>query len=84
VLNFETGVGLEDGSDPLCYLTYSSDGQEFITPRESSMGVIGQRRNRCQWARLGNARDRVYRVFGSAPVKTVLMGGYIDAEAGKT
>ena len=84
VLNFETGVGLEDGSDPLCYLTYSSDGQEFITPREISMGVIGQRRNRCQTARLGNSRDRVYRVFGSAPVKTVLSGGYIDVKAGNT
>jgi hypothetical protein len=36
------------------------------------------------WARLGNSRDRVYKVFGSEPVKTVLMGGYIDVEAGKT
>jgi len=85
VLNFETGVGLEDGTDPLVYLTYSDDGgHRYITPREASLGVIGQRKNRVMWARLGNSRDRVYKVFGSEPVKTVLMGGYIDVEAGKT
>ena len=85
VLNFETGVGLEDGTDPLVYLTYSDDGgHSYITPREASLGVIGQRKNRVMWARLGNSRDRVYKVFGSEPVKTVLMGGYIDVEAGKT
>jgi hypothetical protein len=85
VLNFETGVGLEDGTDPLVYLTYSDDGgHSYITPREASLGVIGQRKNRVMWARLGNSRDRVYKVLGSEPVKTVLMGGYIDVEAGKT
>ena len=85
VLNFETGVGLENGTDPLVYLTYSDDGgHSYITPREASLGVIGQRKNRVMWARLGNSRDRVYKVFGSEPVKTVLMGGYIDVEAGKT
>jgi len=85
ILNFQTGVGLEDGSDPLLYLTYSDDGgHSYITPREASLGVIGQRKNRVQWARLGSARDRVYKVFGSAPVKTVLLGGYIDVEVGKT
>ncbi|WP_297920996.1 packaged DNA stabilization protein, partial [uncultured Agitococcus sp.] len=85
VLNFETGVGLEDGNDPLVYLTYSDDGgHSYITPREASLGVIGQRKNRVMWARLGNSRDRVYKVFGSEPVKTVLMGGYIDVEVGKT
>ena len=85
ILNFQTGVGLEDGTDPLCYLTYSDDGgHSYITPREASLGVIGQRKNRVMWARLGYSRDRVYKVFGSETVKTVLMGGYIDVEAGKT
>ena len=85
VLNFESGVGLEDGTDPLVYLTYSDDGgHSYITPREASLGVIGQRKNRVMWARLGNSRDRVYKVFGSAPVKTVLISGFIDVEVGKT
>jgi len=85
VLNFQTGVGLEDGTSPLVYLTYSDDGgHSYITPREASLGVIGQRKNRVMWARLGQSRDRVYKVFGSEPVKTVLMGGYIEVEAGKT
>ena len=45
VLNFQTGVGLEDGTDPFIYLTYSDDGgHSYITPREVSFGVIGQRK----------------------------------------
>ena len=67
------------------YLAYSDDGgHSYITPREASLGVIGQRKNRVMWARLGNSRDRVYKVFGSAPVKTVLISGFIDVEVGKT
>ncbi|HNA22764.1 MAG TPA: packaged DNA stabilization protein, partial [Agitococcus sp.] len=54
VLNFQTGVGLEDGTDPLIYLTYSDDGgHSYITPREASLGVIGQRKNRVMFSRLG-------------------------------
>ena len=34
-----------DGSEPLVYLTYSDDGgHSYITPREASLGVIGQRK----------------------------------------
>ena len=82
VLNFQTGVGLENGDDPLIYLTYSDDGgHSYITPREASLGVIGQRKNRVMFSRLGQSRDRVYRVFGSAPVKTVFVSGFIELEA---
>ena len=85
VLNFQTGVGLNGNDDPLVFLTYSDDGgHSYITPREASLGVIGQRKNRVMWSRLGQSRDRVYKVFGSEPVKTVLMGGYIEVEASKT
>jgi hypothetical protein len=85
VLNFETGVGLNGNDDPLVYLTYSDDGGvTYITPREASLGVIGQRKNRTMWARLGQSRDRVYKIFGSAPVKTVLISGFIEVEVGKT
>ena len=82
VLNFQTGVGLEDGTDSLIYLTYSDDGgHSYITPREASLGVIGQRKNRVMFSRLGQSRDRVYKVFGSAPVKTVFISGFIELEA---
>ena len=82
VLNFQTGVGLENGDDPLIYLTYSDDGGHgYITPREASLGVIGQRKNRVMFSRLGQSRDRVYKVFGSAPVKTVFVSGFIELEA---
>ena len=82
VLNFQTGVGLNGNDDPLVFLTYSDDGgHSYITPREASLGVIGQRKNRVMWSRLGQSRDRVYKVFGSAPVKTVFISGFIELEA---
>ena len=82
VLNFQTGVGLENGDDPLIYLTYSDDGgHSYITPREASLGVIDQRKNRVMFSRLGQSRDRAYKVFGSAPVKTVFISGFIELEA---
>ena len=33
------------------------------------------------FSRLGQSRDRVYKVFGSAPVKTVFISGFIELEA---
>lgn len=85
VLNFQTGVGLNGNDEPLVYLTYSDDGgHSYITPRQASLGVIGQRKNRVQWTRLGMSRDRVYKVFGSEPVKTVLVSGFIDVKTGAT
>ena len=65
-----------------CNLTYSDDGgHSYITPREASLGVIGQRKNRVMFSRLGQSRDRVYKVFSSAPVKTVFISGFIELEA---
>lgn len=71
------------GVDPKICLSYSDDGGSSWSPeRIISMGKIGDRRKRCIWRRLGQARDRVYRVVCSEPVKFSIIGAEITAQEG--
>lgn len=82
-INIERGVGLEDGTDPLMYLDWSDDGgHTWSNKKQASMGVIGKYLPMVTFSRLGSSRDRVFRLSGSAPVKTVLIGAYLDAKEG--
>jgi hypothetical protein len=82
-INMERGVGLEDGTDPLMYLDWSDDGgHTWSNKKQASMGVIGKYLPMVTFSRLGSSRDRVFRLSGSAPVKTVLIGAYLDAKVG--
>lgn len=83
-LDVETGVG-KDGSgqgiNPQVMLQWSNDyAHSWSNEHWKSMGSIGARRTRSIWRRLGKARDRVYRVRISDPVKVTLLGAEIDIE----
>ena len=78
-LEFETGVGLitGQGSDPKIILDWSDDGgHTWSNARYISIGGIGEYGKRALAHHLGTARDRVFRVRGSDPVKYVLIGAY--------
>ena len=82
---FETGVGLVtgQGSDPRVWLSWSNDGgRTFGNDAEARLGAVGQYRARVEWRRLGQARDRVFRLQWADPVFAALMAANIDAEAG--
>lgn len=85
-IDCEVGVGLDgtaQGSDPLLMLTYSDDGgHTFGNERTATLGKIGQTKARAIIRRLGSARDRVYRVRISDPVKPVLLGAELMVEDG--
>lgn len=84
-LDMETGVGLSSGqgSDPLVSLQWSDDGgHSWSNEYFGSIGKIGETKARVIWRRLGRARDRVYRVFGSDPVKIAILGAEIDVSEG--
>ena len=84
-INMERGVGLVSGhgSDPSIYLDWSDDGgHTWCSKRSESMGKIGAFKPSITFNRLGCSRDRVFRITGSCPVKTVILGAYLDAEAG--
>lgn len=85
-LDMETGVGLSgitQGTDPQVMLQWSDDfANTWSNEHWKSAGSIGQRRKRVIWRRLGQSRDRVYRVRISDPVKVTILGAEIGVEEG--
>jgi hypothetical protein len=85
-IDVETGVGLSQGqgSDPRATLYYANDGgQVFSAMPTRSLGAQGARRQRVRWNRLGMARDRVYRVDISDPVRVTVHGTRLEVERGR-
>lgn len=62
------------------FLRWSDDrGQSYGEPVPQSLGATGQFLTNIQWRRLGLARDRVFELSWSTPVKTALNGAYVEA-----
>lgn len=74
---------LGDGTEPQLMLEWSDDnGKTWSNQHFASMGRVGEYRKRVIFRRLGQARDRIYRVSISDPVKRVITGAVLDAAAG--
>lgn len=84
-LQFQPGVGLVSGqgSDPQAMLRWSNDGgSTWSNEYWRSLGKIGKYLNRVIWRRLGTARDRVFEVVVTDPVKAVIVSADLDAVSG--
>lgn len=84
-LDMETGQGLTSGQgeNPLVGMQFSDDGgRTWSSERTASSGRRGEYRKQVAWNRLGSARDRVFRIYGSDPVPTTILGAYLEASAG--
>lgn len=85
-LDLESGVGLDGGGqgvDPQAMLQFSDDGgNKWSNERWAAMGAIGKKRHRVIWRRLGQARDKVFKVVITDPIKVVLIGAELLAMAG--
>jgi hypothetical protein len=83
-LDVEVGVGLDgsgQGSDPQWMVSWSDDfGHTWKPERTVSGGKVGEYRRRMQLWRLGQARDRRYKVAITDPVKRALLGAFVDVE----
>jgi hypothetical protein len=82
-LDLETGIGSATGQgvDPQIMLRYSSDGgRTWSSELWTTAGRQGEYRTRCKWLGLGIARDRVYEIHVSAPVRWTILGAEIDTE----
>lgn len=78
----ETGVGPEDGDEPIMLMSYSDDGgRTFTNDREGSLGKIGAYRTRVKWNRLGRFYQRVVRLRISAPVRRAIINAEAEVEA---
>ncbi len=84
-VDFESGVGLAtgQGSDPRVMLRVSRDGgHSWGNELQASMGKIGEYRKRATFPPLGVARDFVFELSITDPVKRVIVGAAIDYTPG--
>jgi hypothetical protein len=85
-LDLEPGIGtdgINQGNNPQAMLQFSDNGgNSWSSEKWAAIGQIGQKKNRVIWRRLGQARDKVFRVTITDPVKVVLIGAEIIAGAG--
>ena len=78
----ESGVGLESGNDPQIMLDWSDDyGRTWSNQLFASMGKVGEYSKRVIFRRLGAARNRIFRVSISDPVKRVITWADVDGQA---
>jgi len=64
---------------PVISLRWSDDyGRTYSNAMEQSLGNVGEYLTSVQYNRLGMARDRVFEISWSSPMKTALNGAYIQ------
>ena len=81
-VDLEGGVGLVDdqGSDPKIMLDWSSDGGHTWSDEvTASIGKMGEYKARAVWRRLGQSRNRYFRIAISDPVKTAIIAAHVKA-----
>jgi len=68
-----------DDSDPMASLSWSDDkGKTYSNPIMQSMGQTGEYLKVLSWNRLGQARDRIFKLTWSTNNNTALNGGFIE------
>ena len=74
----ETGTSLDPAANPLISLRWSDNGgHSFGNAVTASMGKTGQYNRQIAWNNCGQARDRIFELSWSEPLKTVLNGAFI-------
>jgi len=76
--DMQTGT-ITDDSDPQISLSWSDDrGKTYGNPIMQSMGKMGQYLTVINWNRLGQARDRIFKLTWSTTNDTALNGAFIE------
>lgn len=81
-LLMEAGTGLIEGqgSDPQVMLRWSNDGYTWSNEVSRGFGAMGEYSKRVIFTRLGSARNRMYEVSITDPVKRVILGAFAEVE----
>lgn len=81
ILAMEVGDEMDTSTDDQfkVSLRWSDNaGRSYGDAVEQSLGATGEYQTSVQYNRLGLARDRVYEVSWSAPMKTAIQGAYLE------
>ncbi len=85
-MDIEAGVGITAGQgvDPQWMLRSSKDGGRTYGTRQvwKSAGAIGRDRTRLRWLKLGQARERVFELTTTDPVKRTIIAANGDGYLG--
>lgn len=86
IADMEVGNGLPgDTGAPEVRLRWSDDrGRSWGNAVTGSLGKVGEFLTSIQFQRLGYARDRVFELSWSSPVKTALNGAWVDVSRART
>jgi len=77
--DMEVGTIIDQEANPMVALSWSDDkGKTYGNPVEQSLGKTGNYLASPSWNRLGQARDRVFKLQWSADLVTALNGGFVD------
>jgi hypothetical protein len=81
IANMEVGNG-SNNAPVWVFLRWSDTrGKSWSNAIKTSLGKEGEYLTSLQFQRLGMARDRVFELSWSAPVKTALLGAWVQAES---
>lgn len=84
-IDAETGVGDNTTLSPQASLAWSLDGgHTYSNDYQGALGPLGQYKTRLLWRRLGIARERLWRLICSDPVKKVFMNAYVNGAIGSS
>lgn len=85
-MDIESGIGRASGQgqDPQVMLRYSKDGGQTWSDRQlwRSMGTVGAYKTRMRWLKLGQAREWVFEVTISDPVRRNVLAAHADIMVG--
>ena len=70
------------GANPFATIAWSKDGgHSYSSEYPCSMGKMGEYNKKLLWRRLGAAKDKVYRLTMSVPVKKIVLGAFLRGGA---
>lgn len=80
-LDMESGVGTEGEAAPAVMLQISRDGgHTWGNELWTASGKIGEYLKRAEWRRLGQARDWLFKIRITDPMKVAILGAYIEID----
>lgn len=83
-IDMQSGVGLRigQGSNPQLFISWANEDNRFGNLHLLDIGKIGETKTRVQKHRLGQARSRTYKIEGTDPVVTAILGVWLEINEG--
>jgi hypothetical protein len=83
LIEIDTGLGLNDNTEPYLIMDYSAEGKLWSNKRQVSIGKVGEYSKRALFRKLGMARHRIYRIQGSSNTEINITGAILNGRIGK-